>query len=59
MKNIRHFIWDFDGTLFDTYPVIIEDLNLALREFGFGCDFPEQKEQLETMLSILRKYAVG
>lgn len=25
----------------------------------FGCDFPEQKEQLETMLSILRKYAVG
>ena len=37
MKNLRHFIWDFDGTLFDTYPVIIEDLNLALGEFGHSC----------------------
>lgn len=38
MRNIRHFIWDFDGTLFDTYPVIIENLRLALNEFGCDCD---------------------
>lgn len=38
MKHIQHFIWDFDGTLFDTYPVIIENLNLALAEFGHSCD---------------------
>ena len=30
MRNIQHFIWDFDGTLFDTYPVIIGDLRKAL-----------------------------
>ncbi len=38
MQNIQHFIWDFDGTLFDTYPTIIADLNHALGEFGFECD---------------------
>lgn len=25
----------------------------------YGCDFPNQKDELDTMLSILRKYAVG
>ena len=38
MEQIRHFIWDFDGTLLDTYPIIIENLRLALREFGHDCD---------------------
>ena len=38
-------MWDFDGTLFDTYPVIIEDLNLALREFGRSCE-PNQTMKL-------------
>ena len=50
MKNIRHFIWDFDGTLFDTYPVIVEDLNKALREFGYGCEFPEIMKLMLTNL---------
>lgn len=50
MENIRHFIWDFDGTLFDTYPVIIEDLNQALREFGRGC---EPKQTMKLMLGRL------
>ena len=56
MKNIRHFIWDFDGTLFDTYPVIIEDLNLALREFGFGCDFPETMKLMLTNLGHAQSF---
>jgi len=30
MRDVEHFFWDFDGTLFDTYPVIIENLQLAL-----------------------------
>lgn len=41
MKQIGHFIWDFDGTLFDTYPVIIGNLRSALKEFGFDCDYTE------------------
>ena len=38
MKDIRHFIWDFDGTLFDTYPVIIRSMRSALAEYGRDCD---------------------
>ena len=38
MHHIRHFIWDFDGTLFDTYPTIISDLRCALQEFGGDLD---------------------
>ena len=38
MKDIRHFIWDFDGTLFDTYPVIIRCMRKALGGYGHDCD---------------------
>ena len=38
MDHIQHFIWDLDGTLLDTYPVIIGNLRSALKEFGHDCD---------------------
>lgn len=38
LDGIRHFIWDFDGTLFDTYPVIIQNLRNALANFGQDAD---------------------
>lgn len=38
LGQLRAFIWDFDGTLFDTYPVIIGDLRLALQELGYDAD---------------------
>lgn len=56
MQNIRHFIWDFDGTLFDTYPVIIEDLNLALRELGHGCEFPAAMKLMLTNLGHAQRF---
>ncbi|HAX98844.1 MAG TPA: phosphoglycolate phosphatase, partial [Candidatus Atribacteria bacterium] len=28
------YIWDFDGTLFDTYPVMVKAFQRALRELG-------------------------
>lgn len=34
MQKMKHFIWDFDGTLFDTYPMITESFQAALRDFG-------------------------
>ena len=34
MQNIQSFLWDFDGTLFDTYPIIIDCLRQALRELS-------------------------
>lgn len=38
MQHIRHFIWDFDGTLFDSYPIIISNLRRALQDYGHDCD---------------------
>lgn len=56
MKNIQHFIWDFDGTLFDTYPVIIENLNLALGEFGHSCDPVEAMGLMLTRIDTAQRY---
>lgn len=38
MQHIQHFIWDFDGTLFDSYPIIISNLRAALQDFGYDCN---------------------
>ena len=51
MENIRHFIWDFDGTLFDTYPMIVGNLRKALNEFGYDCDFTEAMGMMLTNIS--------
>lgn len=34
----RHYIWDFDGTLFDSYPHIIACFRKILEEEGIVCD---------------------
>lgn len=51
MKNIKHFIWDYDGTLLDTYPNIVRYLYLALKDFGVEVD---KREILENLLESLR-----
>ncbi|MBR6790881.1 MAG: HAD-IA family hydrolase [Oscillospiraceae bacterium] len=38
---LKHFIWDFDGTLFDSYPAICEAFQRALREYGHDADKEE------------------
>lgn len=48
MKNMKLFIWDFDGTLLDTYPNTTDYLRRALADFGH--DVP-QVEILEHMLN--------
>lgn len=47
MKQMKLFIWDFDGTLLDTYPNITGYLRRALLDFGH--DVP-QTEILEKMM---------
>ena len=32
--QIRHLIWDFDGTLYDTYPLMAQALLAALAQYG-------------------------
>lgn len=56
MQNIRHFIWDFDGTLFDTYPMIIGSLRLALQDFGFDCDPVEAMQYMLDTIGAARDH---
>ena len=46
MKDIRHFIWDFDGTLADTYPNFTRYLSLALADFGITVPAVEIHEKM-------------
>lgn len=46
MKNIKHFIWDFDGTLADTYPNLVRYMTLALADFGLTADPVEIHEKM-------------
>ena len=43
----RHVIWDFDGTLFDTYPILAGALQRALAEFGIQEPFDEVIARLQ------------
>lgn len=42
-----HLIWDFDGTLFDTYPPLVTSIERALQEFAVSAP----REQIERLLS--------
>jgi len=44
----KHFIWDFDGTLFDTYPMILAIHEQALLEYGIN-------EDMDLIFEILKE----
>ena len=47
LKKMRLFIWDFDGTLMDTYPVTFAAyLRLALADFGYSVPDADMMEQM-------------
>ncbi len=56
MQHIRHFIWDFDGTLFDTYPVIIRNLRAALAQFGCDCDPVDCMRRMLVSIPVARDH---
>lgn len=57
MKSIKHFIWDFDGTLADTYPNLTRYMTLALGDFCITADPVEIHEKmLETVGHAIRWY---
>ncbi|MGM0124104.1 hypothetical protein IGI37_001478 [Enterococcus sp. AZ194] len=35
---LKAFIWDFDGTLYDTYPVMVDAVERTLSDYGFTAD---------------------
>lgn len=58
MKDIANFVWDFDGTLFDTYPVIVETFCQTLRHFGRECA-PDRTRVLllDCVAAVQKQYA--
>ncbi len=59
MRPIRHLVWDFDGTLFNTYPAIITAFQQAVTELG-GTVKAEEVERLvkvsfDHILTVLGK----
>lgn len=56
IQQVKHFIWDFDGTLFDTYPIIIEQIQTALGGFGHTVDSLELMEQLLNTVGAALEY---
>lgn len=56
IRQIRHFIWDFDGTLFDTYPIIIAQMQAVLEDFGHTIDPVELMEQLLNTVGAALEY---
>ena len=56
MKYI-HYLWDFDGTLFDSYPHVLASLEKDLAEEGISCDHTELWRRLLVNYGEGRKYA--
>lgn len=61
---IKHVIWDFDGTLFDTYPVMAKIFKDLLEKEGIEEPFDEIMRHMQVSLSAAvtyyeKKYAVS
>ena len=39
MKEMKLFIWDFDGTLLDTYANLVRYMQMALRDCGYDASY--------------------
>jgi len=46
--QFRYLLWDFDGTLFDTYPPLVRATERALADLGLS----EPRQEIERLLSI-------
>ena len=60
----RHIIWDFDGTLFDTYPVMARAFTETMNEAGYPVDYREVYDLMkiaisETVKKFQSKYGFG
>ena len=43
MSAIRHLFWDFDGTLYDSYPALLHSVMAGLEDAGYGGRFSESQ----------------
>jgi len=52
----KNIIWDFDGTLFDTYPAMTKCLVAALEEMGVRAVYDEAHALLKRSMGEARRY---
>ncbi len=52
----KYFIWDFDGTLFDTYPHMSSALKKALKDFSVDESMEEILEHMKKSVTIAINY---
>lgn len=58
MKNMKLFIWDFDGTIVDSYPYSISCMQRALADFGQDASYAEIMEKmLDTIKAALDHFS--
>lgn len=55
MNLIRDLIWDFDGTLFDTYPAVVKAFQEALKDYSIS----ETDESILSYMKISESYAIA
>ena len=53
----KHYIWDFDGTLFDSYPHIIKCFKMVLEEEGITCDDDMLARQFYNNFGAARRWS--
>ncbi len=53
----KNYIWDFDGTLFDSYPHILACMEIVLEEEGVSCDRLQLWRRLLVNFAIGKRYA--
>ena len=56
MKHIKLFIWDFDGTLVDSYPYSVSCMQRALADFGHEASYFEVLEQMMDTIGVAIRY---
>ena len=58
MKNMKLFIWDFDGTLVDSYPYSASCMQRALRDFGHDATYGQlMVYMLDTLAVALEHFS--
>lgn len=56
MVMYKHVIWDFDGTLFDTYPVMTDAFCKALKDYGIEEDYEKVYSLMKVSVSRVIEY---
>lgn len=56
----EHYIWDFDGTLYDTYPMMLDGFMHTLKEYQITADRQEIFRILKekSSASVAEKYVL-